>query len=214
MIDLLRFFRTPPVAAFSVLFVLAASRFAHADCAADFAADNAIKPEAGAFRVVSVVQTTTEMGGKTYPMAGGRTVVEWAPPSSLRLRNEMPFDKSEVVIADGKKGWARGEEGPWKPLAAGKVRDIVSGPGAQRYLTAENQQNLACLGESRVEGRNVRSYRYTTGEAALPVQVTAHFDAKTGLPHSGATDNRIGKTQSHTVMTFEFDRSIAIAPPR
>ena len=88
------------------------------------------------------------------------------------------------------------------------------GRKARRYLIAENRKDLACLGESRVDGRSVRRYRYTTGEAALSVQVTAHFDAKTGLPQSGTSDNRIGETRSHTVMTFEFDRSIAIAPPR
>lgn len=192
---------------------LIATRLASADCATDFAADNAVKPGAGAFRVTSFVRTTTEMGGKQYPMGDGRTIVEVVPPASLYLRNELPMDTSEVAIVDGKEGWRR-EDGEWSPLDPAQVRSLATDPDLRRYFAATNLRDLACLGESAEEGRTVRTYRYTFGDTTLPVQVTAHFDAKTGLPNSGATDNRIGKTQSHTVMTFEFDGSIAIARPR
>lgn len=199
-------------ATLSIGFALLAGRLAHADCAADFAADNTVKPGAGAFRAISVVQTTTEMDGKPYPMAAGKTWLEVAPPASLHLRNEMPFDKSEVVLVDGKQGWRR-DEGDWSPLGADDVRILATDPDMRRYFSATAVRDLACLGEGSEEGHAVRTYRFTIGEPTLPIQVAAHFDAKTGLPRGGATDNRIGKTQLHAVITFEFDPTIKIAKP-
>ena len=197
--------------------LLLASPFAHAqatpasDCAARFAQDNRVKPEAGAYRMSAETQTHKELDGQRSPTPSGSYVYEVVPPSALRIHFDLPSLQTEMVAIDDKNGWHKQSDGDWKPLSGAAWTGIAH--TLHHYMAATRVSALECDTET-VAGQSLRSYRYdlhTGGDTVLHVSV--RFDAKTGLPVRASTTHQLEQFSNHTAIRFNFDRSIQVKRP-
>ena len=175
---------------------------AERECLASFERDNAIKPEAGPFRVR--VETGMPVAGALQRVS---QVIEVAPPDGFRARSTAGGQASQTVSV-GARRWVQAQ-GQWfalTDLTTGELREMFAS-----YVDARRLRGLVCLPSSDWEGKAVRSYRYETPLGAGVARTLVRFDSATGLP---LISDLQASTQPPTTQRFEFDPSIRIeAPP-
>ena len=176
------------------LLVLATA--AQADCAADFARDNRLKPEAGPYRIQI---------DALLPMAHTQ-VVEVAPPNSMRQTMQAGGQTVENILV-GDKSWSKdGDQWHFAPVmksdTAFTTYDDVQGV----------REKLACVSAPKGLGKPVRSYTYQYNSGSGPLQVALAFEVATGLPQKMVTTDAQGRQVIK--VRYTFDRSIRIAAPQ
>lgn len=181
---------------------------ADANCAASFARDNAVKPEAGPYRtqIHQRVPLGEGAGARELDM---HTTVEVVPPDRMRMLIQAGETASEVRQV-GRQLWTR-ENGRWRAPVQAKADDDVR---LTHYADARDLRALACLPAETWQGKAVRSYRYETPGRATWVQVVMRFDAQTGLPVAIATAAPALPQLPPAQSLYQFDRSLHIEPPR
>lgn len=209
----------PCLRALSAALALLLPAAALADCQADFARDNRIKPEAGPFQIL---ETSVPMS----LLSDGQWVHTLQRVRNLSVTQVVPAQKAISIMAEAgdplgsslilikQKGWKRlGATGPWQPLDTEFAKELANLFGT--YLNVEGHSQLSCTtGEQ--DGRSVRVYRYSlpgNGITGKTIAVTAIFDAAHGLPLTVAAEG-YGPQQRFTATgSYTFGSDIRIQPP-
>ena len=194
-------------AADSAATAAAANADADANCAASFARENAVKPEAGPYRtqIHQRVPLAEGAGARELDM---HTTVEVVPPDRMRVLIQAGETASELRQV-GRQLWTR-ENGRWQAPVQTKADDDVR---LTHYADARDLRALACLPAETWQGKAVRSYRYETPGRATWVQVLMRFDAQTGLPVAITTAAPALPQLPPAQSLYQFDRSLHIEPP-
>lgn len=197
--------------------LLTSPGIAQADCAADFADINHVKPGAGAYEVETRMSITLPvMAGKTSPPAESNVVTQVVPPKSFRVQTRS----AEVVIVsegEASKGWVKTGD-IWNDVPREKLPDLLADAPTSSYFVTKGMANLRCDGTKTVDGKTYLTFVYdsvTNPGAQNPqsLQVTAYFDPATRRPAAGQVDGAVVGAQIHSTMTYRFDASIRIEPP-
>ena len=205
-----------------VMGVLAASvwQIAQAECAADFARDNQVKPAAGPYRAIQAIETQTRTGAEPMQPAGTQTIVEeFVPNKALRSRSNNVLGAHETVAVQGVGGWTRAApDAPWEAMADEEVKELARLRAFDLYEPSVQARNLRCLPlEKASNGRSLRSYQYEDQVGEVRTQVSIRFDAKTGLPVDKRVLSQLKmgrlETRSDIKVRYEFDRRIRIVAP-
>ena len=169
---------------------------AQADCAADFARDNRLKPEAGPFRV----ETET-----LFPVAYSQ-VAEVVPPQSMRRTVKVMGKDNVAIVVDG-KAWVKQDE-RWQAMDLDKTDTAF-----QTYDSLQGvREHIECAPDTQGQGKPVRAYTYSYPTSGGPLAVAMAFDQQTGLPQKMTAKNAKGRQVME--MRFIFDRSIRVEAPK
>ena len=178
-----------------------------AGCAASFARDNAVKPEAGPYRT-QIHQRVPVGEGSDARELDMHMTVDVVPPDRVRMRTQVGETAGEVRQV-GRQLWVR-ENGLWQAPVQAKADDDVR---LTHYTDARGLRALTCLPAETWQGQAVRSYRYEQQGRATVVQVLMRFDAQTGLPVAITTTAPTLPKLPPAQSQYQFDRSIHIEPP-
>lgn len=190
---------------------------ARADCSADFAEINQVKPGAGPYEVASKMSITLPViAGKTSPPAESNVVTQVAPPNSFRVRTRS----AEVVIlseGEASKGWVRTDDA-WYEVPKAKLPDLLADAPTASYFITRGMSNLRCEGTTTVGGTSYLTFVYdsaTHSGAQNPhfLQVTAYFDPASRHPAAGLIEGEVVGARIRSELTYKFDPSIKIEPP-
>ena len=177
-------------------------------CAAQFARDNAIKPEAGPFRIHRKEFELPAEG----TVSSREQLIEVVTPQRYRMRGIGRIDYVDVVVNDA-QSWLKQPQG-WYKLPEDSPRLFVD----SRYTELPDEVPVRCARELR-QGQAVRSYRHQVKTKELTVRIKFQVDADTGLPVFYRQDMVLsghGGTARGSMVTearYEFDRSIRIDKP-
>ena len=190
---------------------------AWADCAADFAEINQVKPGAGPYEVdTRMVITPPVIAGKTSPPAESNVLTHVVPPKSFRVRTRS----AEVVIVsegEGSRGWVKIGD-VWNDVPKAKLPDLLADAPTGSYFITKAMGNLRCEGTKTVGATSYLTFVYDSvtnpgTENPQSLQVTAYFDPTTRRPAAGQIDGIVVGARIHSEMTYRFDSSIKIEPP-
>lgn len=197
---------------------LLSSSGARADCAGDFARDNAFKPEVGAVRILErkLPMSLLDDGRwvPTLKQETVNTVSELVPPNAVRISSDALIGMVGLVVL-GDKGWIQdGRDSPWEALDAAQSKEVAAG-AFKTYLNTEGMSDLTCSKQER-DGKPVRVYRYKTpgdGFSSSISTATAYFDGETGLLLGADIEGSLKKSKVTQTLTVTFDGAIRIQPP-
>jgi hypothetical protein len=210
--------RTGHLARLCMVSALLCASGARADCAGDFARDNAFKPEAGAVRMHERKLPMSLLDdGRWVPTLRQETVntvSELVPPNAVRVTSDALYGMVGLVVL-GDKGWIQdGRDGPWETLDAAESHDVAAG-AFKTYLTTDGMSDLTCSKQER-DGKPVRVYRYQIpgdGFSSSVNTATAYFDDATGLLVGVDIEGSLKKSKVTQTLTITFDDTIKIQPP-
>lgn len=190
---------------------------AWADCAADFAEINQVKPGAGPYEVNTRMSITPPAyAGKTSPPAESNVLTHVVPPKSFRVRTRS----AEVVIVsegEASRGWVKIGD-VWNDVPKAKLPDLLADAPTGSYFITKAMGNLRCEGTKTVGGTPYLTFVYDSvtnpgAESPQSLQVTAYFDPATRRPAAGQIEGTVVGARIHSEMTYTFDPSIKIEPP-
>lgn len=197
--------------------LLMSAGVARADCAADFAAINQVKAEAGPYEVDTRMSITPPAyAGKTSPPAESNVLTQVVPPKSFRVRTRS----AEVVIVsegEASKGWVKSGD-TWNEVPRGKLPDLMADSPTGSYFVTRGMGNLSCEGTRTVGDTSYLTFVYDSvtnpgTQNPQSLRVTAYFDPVTRRPAAGQVDGTVMEARIYSEMTYRFDASIKIEPP-
>ncbi|MBR8652365.1 hypothetical protein KDH83_03470 [Achromobacter sp. Marseille-Q0513] len=196
--------------------VLFSSR-ALADCAQDFARDNAYKPHAGAHRMHERKLPLSLLDGQWVPTLKQEiinTISEVVPPNATRITSDGLFGPIGLVVI-GDRGWIRANgDAAWEPLNAAESKEILDGAFTS-YLSFNRMSDLSCT-RAEHNGRPARVYHYKMPselQIGSHSEITAYFDDQTGLPVHVEVEDGNPRQRAKSTVSIAFDSAIAIQPP-
>ena len=192
------------------------ARLQGAACAAQFARDNAVKPEAGPYRMHATETLLLNDG----TASGREKLIEVVSPQAYRMRGVGTMDYTDIVV-HGSRSWFKPSEA-WVELPA-EQNPLTDGPDTHHVDVAGAA--VRCWVPSTYQGQAVRSYvaQRTVREEGRQIGSRTRFlvSAGTGLPVLSSVElnmsRKRGDPSSGGLMVvetrYEFDRSIQIPQP-
>lgn len=199
--------------AITVLACLAAGSPAAADCLSDFKALNAVKAEAGPFRIemqVSVVPPAAS-GQKPEPVPVNTITTLVLPLGSYRMTKTGKGQPIDLVVIDRQKAWSKQPDG-WKPVEAEKMPDLTGAWPTAEYVATVKLFNLQCLGEQPYKDKPALAFGFDTAPQNNASHVTAYFDPATRLPLGSEVVTEAGP-KAIVDAVYVFDSTISVSTP-
>lgn len=189
---------------------------AHAtDCAAEFAKDNRVKPDAGAFRMEDSTQVYLKVDGQWKYARTDRVVTEVVPPASLHLTSTAPLNTAEMVLIDGRRGWQKQKkDSEWEPMP-GAVVEALKKESFSVYFETEGMKALRCSEQQSPTGTPQRVYKYQM-PALLGITEannTLVFDRQKRVPVSAAVQRKGPSVDMQNTSVITFDSAIRVTAP-
>lgn len=202
--------KQPVLAAVAVLVVGAP---AAADCLADFQAINAVRAEAGPFRVEMRVSFVPPALADKQPDPVPVTTITTpvVPPGSYRMTKTGEGSPVDVIVLDGRQAWRRQGE-RWEPLGGDTLPGLTGSWPLAEYVASANLAKLQCLGEQFHGDRPALAFGFDTAAGTTMTHVTAYFDPATRLPAGSRIVTEAG-ARAIVETSYVFDTTIDIAAP-
>ena len=194
------------------------ARLQGAACAAQFARDNAVKPEAGPYRMHATETLLLNDG----TASGREKLIEVVSPQAYRMRGVGTMDYTDIVV-HGSRSWFKPSEA-WVKLPS-EQNPSTDADGPETHHVDVAGAAVRCLAPSTYQGQAVRSYvaQRTVREEGRQIVSRTRFlvGADTGLPVFSSFELSMGRKRGDpssgglmVVETrYEFDRSIQIPQP-
>ena len=190
------------------------ARLQGAPCTAQFARDNAVKPEAGPYRM-HLTETLMPNEGTASTR---EKLVEVVSPQAYRVRGVGDIDYTDIVV-HGAQGWIQLPQG-WV-----KLPEDLPALGDDAQYVDVGDAAVRCMAHATYQGQAVRAYRWqmrfredgwdavfrrqfqVSADSGLPVfsSVEVNMARQPGKPGSGGRKLNTAR--------YEFDRSIQIPQP-
>ena len=199
--------------AITILACLAAGSPAAADCLSDFKALNAVKAEAGPFRVemrVSVVPPEAS-GQKPEPVPVSTIITLVVPMASYHMTKTGKGQPVDLVVIDRQRAWSK-QPGGWKPVEAEKMPDLTGAWPTAEYVATAKLFGLQCLGEQPYKGKPALAFGFDTAPQNSASHITAYFDPATRLPVGSEVVTEAG-AKAIVDATYVFDKAISVSAP-